>query len=178
MAESVANNSSNYGTSRTGGNRVSVSARSSSFTRCGRAKWEDSIIPFIPYLRRQLALALAHYSDSLVLNRIPLPRQLATSTAMMRRRPPRSTSSRLTVSGTLARWTTAATARTLGAAITLADIAAARGRMVDYTYLHDWGHPTSADDLIYVADPDTADAIAALDPVLNARIYNGGQNLP
>ena len=57
VAESVANNSSNYGTSKTGSNRVGE-CQSSSFTRCGRAKWSDRIIPFIPYLRRQLTLAL------------------------------------------------------------------------------------------------------------------------
>jgi hypothetical protein len=49
--------------------------------------------------------------------------------------------------------------------------------MFDATYFHDWGHPTDASDLIYVADPATADAISALDPVLNARIYNGGRDL-
>lgn len=178
VAESVANNSSNYGTSKTGSNRVSVSAKKFVIHQMWSGEMEeDSIIPFIPYLRRQLALALAHYSDSLVLN----GDTTATATGNINSddEAPAATKHFLAFDGIrhAGLVDNSGNSKALGAAITLADIAAARSRMVDYTYLHDWGHPTSADDLIYVADPDTADAIAALDPVLNARIYNGGQNL-
>jgi hypothetical protein len=34
-------------------------------------------------------------------------------------------------------------------------------------YLQDWGHPTNPTDLIYVADPDTADKAAMLDEVIS-----------
>ncbi len=46
--------------------------------------------------------------------------------------------------------------------------------MIDRTYLMDWGHPTRPEDLVYVADPETADRIAMLDEVLTVDKFGAG----
>jgi hypothetical protein len=178
VSESVANNSANYATSKTGSNRVQVDAKKFVIHQMWSGEMEeDSIIPFVPFLRRQLALALAHYSDSLVLNGDTT--NAATGNINLDDADPADTKHYLAFDGIRHAGLVDNTGNSLNAAgaITLPMLMAARGRMVDRGYLHDWGHPTSAEDLIYVADPATADQIASLDPVLNARIYNGGQNL-
>lgn len=178
VSESTANNSANYATVKTGSNRVSVTAKKFVIHQMWSGEMEeDSIIPFVPFIRRQLALSLAHYSDSLVLNGDTT--NAGTGNINSDDEDPADTKHFLAFDGIRHVGLVDNTANSVDSsgAIDLAKIAKARSRMVDYTYLHDWGHPTSADDLIYVGDPDTADAIAALDPVLNARIYNGGQNL-
>ena len=54
------------------------------------------------------------------------------------------------------------------------------GRMLDATYLHDWGHPTDPNDLIHLVDPYVADNMLLMDEFLtldkfgpNATILNG-----
>jgi hypothetical protein len=178
VGESTANNSSNYATVKTGSNRVQVDAKKFVFHQMWSGEMEeDAIIPFVPFLRRQLAIAVAHYTDSLVLNGDTT--NAGTGNINSDDEDPADTKHFLAFDGLRHVGLVDNTANSLNAAgaITLAMLNAARGRMVDRTYLHDWGHPTSSDDLIYVADPATADAISALDPVLNARIYNGGRDL-
>ena len=46
------------------------------------------------------------------------------------------------------------------------------GLMLDATRIHDWGHPANQDDLVFVADPQTADAAQQLDEVINWKTYN------
>ena len=65
-------------------------------------------------------------------------------------------------------------------ALTIDMLATQRGRMIDNTNLVDWGHPTDPNDLVYVADPATADKVAMFDEVLTvdkygpqATIHNG-----
>lgn len=178
VSESSANNSSNYTTVKTGSNRVSVTA--SKFV--AHQMWsgemeEDSIIPFVPFLRRQLALTLAHYTDSLVLNGDTT--NSGTGNINLDDADPADTKHYLAFDGIrhVGLVDNTANQKDMAGALTLAALAEARGRMISTAYFHDWGHPTDPQDLIYVADPATADAIAALDPVLNARIYNGGQEL-
>lgn len=178
VGESTANNSNNYATVKTGSNRVQVDAKKFVFHQMWSGEMEeDAIIPFVPFLRRQLAIAVAHYTDSVVLNGDTT--NAGTGNINLDDADPADTKHYLAFDGIRHVGLVDNTANSVDSAgaITLAKLNAARGRMVDQTYLHDWGHPTSSEDLIYVADPATADAIAALDPVLNARIYNGGREL-
>jgi hypothetical protein len=178
VSESVANNSSAYATVKTGSQRVTVTAKKFVIHQMWSGEMEeDSIIPFVPFIRRQMALAVAHYSDSLVLNGDTT--NAGTGNINLDDADPADTKHYLAFDGIRHAGLVDNTANSANMAgpLTLAALAAARGRMVDYSYLHDWGHPTNSGDLIYVADPATADQIAALDPVLNARIYNGGRDL-
>lgn len=178
VSESTANNSSNYSTVKTGSNRVSLTASKFVIHQMWSGEMEeDSIIPFVPFLRRQLALSLAYYSDSLVLNGDTT--NAGTGNINLDDADPADTKHYLAFDGIrhAGLVDNTANSKNLAGTITLDALAAARGRMMDETNKHDWGHPNDPSDLIYVCDPGTADAIAALDPVLNARIYNGGTNL-
>jgi len=53
-----------------------------------------------------------------------------------------------------------------GAGITYDALKGQQKRMIDRTYLMDWGHPTNPSDLVYVMDPETADQAAMLDEVI------------
>jgi hypothetical protein len=69
VSENTSATASDYATTKTGSNRVTVTAAKFIIHQMWSGEMEeDSIIPFIPYLRRQTVLSLAHYSDSLVLN--------------------------------------------------------------------------------------------------------------
>jgi HK97 family phage major capsid protein len=180
VQESAANNSANYATQKTGSNRVQVDAKKFVIHQMWSGEMEeDSIIPFIPFLRAQLSKSLAHYSDSLVIN----GDTTATATGNINSDDATPTAGKhyLALDGirhaALVDATSNSTNALIGASLAMEDLLAAKGRLVDYTYLHDWGHPTSADDLVFVADPATADKIAALDAVKQARLYNGGRDL-
>lgn len=178
LPESTTYNASEYATSKTGSNRVQITP-----SKFGvHQKWsaeleEDSIIPLIPHYRRQLTIGLAHQLDSAVLNGDTT--STATGNINSDDEAPAATKHFLAFDGIRHAGLVDNTgnSKSLGAAIDLAALAASRGRMFDKTYLHDWGHPSDPSDLVYVADPSTADAIAALDPVMNSRIYNGGADL-
>lgn len=175
VAESTANNSSNYSTSKTGSNRVQVDAKKFVVHQMWSGEMEeDSIIPFIPYLRRQVQLSLAHYSDSVVLNGDTT--NAATGNINLDDADPADTKHYLAFDGIMhAGLVDAALAadNLAGAAITFNNLVDVRSRMVDTTYLMDWGHPTMANDLLYVAEPTTADRIARLDELINWKIQQG-----
>lgn len=178
VGESTANNSSNYSTVKTGSNRVAVTAMKFVIHQMWSGEMEeDAIIPFVPFLRRQLALSLAHYSDSLVLNGDTT--NAGTGNINLDDADPADTKHYLAFDGIrhVGLVDNTNNSANMAGAITLPALNAARGRMLDTARFHDWGHPTDPMDLVYVADPATADAISALDPVLNARIYNGGRDL-
>ena len=63
--------------------------------------------------------------------------------------------------------------KNLAGAITLAALNAVPGRMLDTTNKVDWGHPTNAEDVVHVADPETADQISVLDEVLSWKEFQG-----
>ncbi len=171
VSESTANNSSNYTTVKTGSNRVSVTASKFVIHQMWSGEMEeDSIIPFVPFLRRQLALSLSHYSDSLVLNGDTT--NAGTGNINLDDADPADTKHYLAFDGIrhVGLVDNTANQKDMSGAIDLAALSAARGRMVDVTRFHDWGHPTNSEDLVYVADPATADAIAALGINLDAPI--------
>jgi hypothetical protein len=167
VAESTASNSSNYTTSKTGSNRVLVSAAKFVIHQMWSGELEeDSILPFIPFLRRQAALSVAHYSDSLVLNGDTT--NAGTGNINLDDADPADTKHYLAFDGIrhVGIVDNTANKSDMAGAITLAALADAKGRMLDTTYLFDWGHPVRPDDLVYVADPQTADDISGLDDVV------------
>jgi len=166
VGESTANNSSNYSTVKTGSQRVSVSAKKFVVHQMWSGEMEeDSIIPFIPFLRRQAQLSLAHYSDSLVLNGDDT--NAGTGNINLDDADPADTKHYLAFDGIRHAGLVDNTGNSLSLAgpITLAALNAQRGRMIDTARFVDWGHPTNPDDLVYISDPETADKIALLDEV-------------
>lgn len=175
VSESTANNSSNYSTTKAGSNRVTTTAKKFVIHQMWSGEMEeDSIIPFIPFLRRQAQRSLAHYSDSLVLNGDTT--NAGTGNINLDDADPADTKHYLAFDGIRHAGLVDNTANSadLAGPVTLAALSASRGRMVDATYLHDWGHPTSPDDLVRVADPDTADAISMLDEVVTVDKFGPG----
>jgi len=173
VPESTANNSSNYATVKTGSNRVSVSAKKFVIHQMWSGEMEeDSIIPFVPFLRRQAALSIAHYSDSLVLNGDDT--NAGTGNINLDDADPADTKHYLAFDGIrhAAIVDNTANAKDAAGVISINLLRDLRGLMIDSTRIVDWGHPTNADDLVFVTDPETADRIQLLDEVLNWKLYN------
>ena len=178
VSESTANNSSNYTTTKTGSNRVTVAAKKFVTHQMWSGEMEeDSIIPFVPYIREQLARSLAFYSDSLVLNGDTT--NAATGNINSDDEDPADTKHFLAFDGIrhAALVDNTGNAFDVAGAVSFDALRELRKRLIDRTYLHDWGHPTNPADLLIVCDPETADAIASLDEVMSARIANGGRML-
>ncbi|UJW32397.1 hypothetical protein L3Q67_01005 [Saccharothrix sp. AJ9571] len=172
VPQSVSNNASNYDTVKTGSQRVQVDAQKFVIHQMWSGEMEeDSIIPFIPFLRRQAALSVAHYSDSLVLNGDTT--NAATGNINLDDADPANTKHYLAFDGIRHAALVDNTANNTDAAgaPTLALLNGQRGKMVDYQRLVDWGHPIDPNDLVHVADPDTADRLAMLDEVLTVDKY-------
>lgn len=168
VRESTTYNAINYTSVKTGSNRVSCWASKFVIHQMWSGELEeDSIIPFVPFLRRQAALALAHYSDSLVLNGDTT--NAATGNINLDDADPSDTEHYLAFDGirhaALVDNTGNAVSQA-GGPVTYAALKGLQKRMGDATYLHDWGHPTNPQDLVYVCDVDTADAISLLDEVI------------
>lgn len=173
VGESVANNASNYATVKTGSNRVSVSASKFVIHQMWSGEIEeDSIIPFVPFLRRQAALGIAHYSDSLVLNGDTT--NAGTGNINLDDADPADTKHYLAFDGIrhAALVDNTNNASDAGGALVIGDFGTLIGLMLDATRIHDWGHPANQDDLVFVADPQTADAAQQLDEVINWKTYN------
>lgn len=181
VSESTASNSSEYTTVKTGSQRVQVDAKKFVIHQMWSGEMEeDSIIPFVPFLRRQAGLSVAHYADSLVLNGDNT--NAATGNINLDDADPADTKHYLAFDGIRHAWLVDNTANGVDAAgaVTLALLNNQRALMIDSTRFVDWGHPTDSDDLVYVSDPFTADKIAALDEYLTvdkygpqATIFNG-----
>ncbi|WP_427422670.1 phage major capsid protein [Lysinibacillus fusiformis] len=181
VAENTASNSAEYTTVETGSQRVQVDAKKFVIHQMWSGEMEeDSIIPFVPFLRRQAALSIAHYSDSLALNGDNT--NAATGNINLDDADPADTKHYLAFDGIrhAALVDNTGNAVDVAGAITLAQLNNLRGLMVDYTRLVDWGHPTDPDDLVYLSDPATADKIAMLDEYLTvdkygpqATVFNG-----
>lgn len=181
VSESTANNSSNYATSKTGSQRVQVDARKFVIHQMWSGEMEeDAIIPFIPFLRRQAQLALAFYSDSCVLNGDTT--NAATGNINLDDADPADTKHYLAFDGIRHAGLVDNTANRLDLAgpISLDALNNQRGRMVDVARYVDWGHPTTKEDLVYVADVTTADKICLIDEVVTvdkfgsqATVLNG-----
>lgn len=183
VSESTANNSSNYGTTKTGSNRVSVSASKLLMHQMWSGEMEeDSLIGFLSFLRDEAMRSWAYHMDSILLNGDTT--NSATGNVNLDDADPPDTSFYLAFDGIRHAGLVDNTANKgdVAGAITLASFKASKGRMLDATYKHDWSHPADADELVYVADPETADAVSFLDEVLTfdkigdrATVLNGQQ---
>ncbi|HET8684785.1 MAG TPA: hypothetical protein VFM54_23370 [Micromonosporaceae bacterium] len=172
VTENTANNSSNYATVKTGSQRVQVDARKFLIHQMWSGEMEeDSIIPFVPFLRRQAAASIAHYSDSLVLNGDTT--NAATGNINLDDGDPTDTKHYLAFDGIRHAALVDNTGNDNDAAggVSLALLHNLRGDMLDLTRFVDWGHPADSNDLVYVSDPETADRIALLDEVLTVDKY-------
>jgi hypothetical protein len=176
VSESTTYNASNYTTSKTGSQRVQVDAKKFVIHQMWSGELEeDSIIPFIPFLRRQQQLSVAYYSDSLVLNGDTT--NAGTGNINLDDADPADTKHYLALDGLRHAGLVDNTgnSKSLGAAISLTALRDAKGRLMDATNKVDWGHPNDPNDLVYVGDPETADRIALLDEVI---MFKQLQNQP
>lgn len=183
VAENTASNSSEYATTKTGSNRVTVDAKKFVMHQMWSGEMEeDSIIPYLPFLRAQAARSLGHHMDSLVLNGDTT--NAATGNINLDDADPADTKHYLAFDGIrhAALVDNTGNSKDVAGAITLNEFRKQKGRMLSTTYKHDWGHPNDASSLVYVADPETADAIAFLDEVITvdkfgpaATVLNGQQ---
>lgn len=163
-----------YATVRTGSQRVPVDAKKFVIHQVWSAEMEeDSIIPFVAYLRQQAALSLGFYTDSLVLNGDTT--NAGTGNINLDDADPADTKYYLAFDGIrhAALVDNTANGTNVAGAVTLNTLRDLRGLMMDTTRFVDWGHPNNAQDLVFVADPETADRIALLDEVLSAKIVEG-----
>lgn len=184
VPESTANNSPAYATSKTGSNRVQVDAKKFVIHQMWSSELEeDSIIPFVRFLERQLQLSVAYYTDSLVLNGDTT--NAATGNINLVDADPADTKHYLAVDGIrhAGLVDNIANSKDMGGAITYAALIAQRGRMIDAANKVDWGHPLNPGDLVRVADPATVDAIGLLTEVItmdkygpNATVVTGEQS--
>lgn len=164
VAESTAYNSSNYSTSKTGSQRVGVTAYKFVIHQMWSGELEeDAILPFVPFLRRQAEKSLAHYGDSLVVNGDTT--NAGTGNINLDDADPADTKHYLALDGLrhVGLVDNTANQKDAGGALTFDMLIKARGRLRDTTNLVDWGHPDDPADLVYAADPDTCDAIALFD---------------
>ena len=173
VSESTAANSSNYTTVKTGSQNVAVSAKKFVIHQMWSGEMEeDSIIPYVPFLRRQAALGIAHYSDSLILNGDTT--NSATGNINLDDADPADTKHYLAFDGIrhAALVDNTGNASDAGGALDIADFGILRALMVDSANLVDWGHPNVTEDLVYVANPGVADQAQALAAVILWKQYN------
>ena len=164
-----------YATSKTGSQRVQVDAKKFVIHQVWSGELEeDSIIPFLPFLRRQAALAIAHYSDSLVLNGDTT--NAATGNINLDDADPADTKHYLAFDGLRHAGLVDNTANSLslGGAPTYAALRNQLTRMIDTARFVDWGHPIRTEDVVYITDPQTAELLARLDEVLTVDKYGPG----
>lgn len=167
VSEATSSTASDYATSNTGSNRVQVDAKKFLIHQIWSTELEeDSIIPFIPFLRRQAALAIAHYSDAAVLNGDTTTD--ATGNINSDDEAPAATKYFLAFNGLrhVGLVDNTANSKDLAGVVSFAALKGQLTRMRDASKLIDWGHPINPADVVYVTDPTTAEAIAQLDEVL------------
>ena len=174
VGESTSYPGTEFPTTKTGSRRVEVNARKFVMHQIWTGEMEeDSILPFVPMLRSQAVVGLSHYSDSLVLNGDVVT--AATGNINSHDAAPSAYKHYLGFDGLRKVGLVDNTANQLdlGGPVTWAALNSATTRMIDYTYLQDWGHPVDASDIIQVVDPATGDQIALLDEVIKWRTAKG-----
>lgn len=181
VSESTSSSSSAYTTSKAGSQRIQVDAKKFVIHMMWSGEMEeDSIVAFIPFLRRQAGKSIAHYSDSLLLNGDTT--NAGTGNINLDDADPADSKHYLAFDATRHAWLVDNTANGQDAAgsVTLTLLNALRAKMIDTTFLVDWGHPTDPDDLVWISDPFTADKIALLDEYVTrdkygdqAGVFNG-----
>ena len=156
QAEATSPTASDYSTVKTGSNRVQVDAKKLMFHQIWSGEMEeDSIIPYIPFLRLELMNGLSHYSDALVLNGDLT--NAATGNINLDDADPADTKYYLAFDGIRHAGIVDNTANSkdIAGAITDAAFRDALARMIDATNLFYWGSPNDPNDLIHVMDFET-----------------------
>jgi len=172
VGESTSSTASDYTTSPVGSNRVQMTPSKFIIHMMYSGEMEeDSIIPYLPYLRRQAGLSMQHYSDSAVLNGDTT--NAGTGNINLDDADPADSKHYLAFDGLRHAWIVDNTNNKIdaGGAVSLDLLRRLPGLMVDDTYLMDWGHPAIASDLVYISDPRTADRIALLDELVTVDKY-------
>jgi hypothetical protein len=158
VSESTANNSANYDTSKTGSNRVQVDAKKFVVHQMWSGEMdEDSIIPFVPFIRLELQNSLGHYSDSVVLNGDAT--NAGTGNINLDDADPADTKHYLAFDGIrhVGIVDNTANSKDIAGAISRTEFLLAQGRMVDTSvgkYFF-WGFPLDPMDLIHAMDFET-----------------------
>lgn len=175
VAENTGATDSDYATDKSGSNRVQVDAKKFVIHQVWSGELEeDSMIPFVQFIRGQAELSLAFHGDSLLINGDTTT--AATGNINSDDAAPGATSHYLAFNGLLKIGLVDNTGNQsdhAGAAITFAALRDALVRMADLTYKTNWGRPRVANDLIVVADIETANAIEQLDEFLNWQTNQG-----
>lgn len=164
LGENTTDNTFLTATARPGTRFVNVAAKKMIWNLLATGELvEDSLIPFIPYMRSQVARALAFYADSVILNGDTTT--AATGNINSDDAAPTSTKFYLAFDGIrkAALVDNTANAVNFAGAPTVALISSLRNKMIDSTYLQDWSNPQNRQDLIFVCDPQTYHTISALD---------------
>ena len=160
-----------YGSIRTGSQRVSAVAKKFVIHQVWSMEMEeDSIIPYVPFLRQQAARGLSFWTDFVILNGDDT--NAATGNINSDDADPADTEPYLAFDGIRHGAiidNTGNVKNLAGAAISLNTLRDLKGLMRDDTRYVDFGHPNNPSDLVFVADLDTADRIALLDEVIEAR---------
>lgn len=174
VGESTTYNASNYSTTKTGSNRVSTSAKKFVIHQMWSGEMgEDSIIPFVPFLRRQVMNSLAYYGDALLLNGDDT--NAGSGNINLYDADPGDTLYYLAFDGIrhapLIDYSTAATDHS-SAAPSWSALYKLRSLMIDRTYFMDWGHPVNPADLVYVVQPEMGDKmVQELDECITVDKY-------
>lgn len=167
VGESTTSSASNYTTSKTASERVQVDAKKFVIHQMFSGEMEeDSIVPYVPFLQAQGARSIALHSDSLVLNGDTT--NAATGNINLDDADPADTKHYLAFDGIrhAALVDNTGNGSDVAGPYTYRGLLEARGLLLDTARDHDWGHPDEAEDLVYVADPESGDRIALLDEVL------------
>ena len=163
VGESTSSTVTDYTTSKTGSQRVSVTAYKFVIHQMWSGEMEeDSIVPFIPFLRAQAQKSIAYYLDSLCLN----GDQTATNGINGADSVLAATVHTTALDGIRHAALVDNTGNKSSAANAVIDLSHFRGaytRMIDATYKHDWGHPNDPNDVVHIVDPYTADAMLDID---------------
>lgn len=167
VSESTANNSANYSTVKTGSQRVQVDAKKFVIHQMWSGELEeDSIIPFVPFLRRQAQMALSHYSDSLVLNGDTT--NAGTGNINLDDADPADTKHYLAFDGIrhVGLVDVTANSKDLAGALTARAFLDALERMHDTTRMVHWGMPARPEDVVHALDSATYITALDLDEVI------------
>jgi HK97 family phage major capsid protein len=172
VAENTSASASNYSTVKTGSNRVQVDAKKFIIHQVWSGEMEeDSLIPFVPFLRGQQVRSLAHYTDSVILNGDTT--NAGTGNINLDDADPADTKHYLALDGIRHAALVDATGQgtSAGATITYDAMVNLRKLGLDTTYFHDWFHPTNPEDAVFLVNPDLADELAKLDEVITVDKY-------
>lgn len=160
-----------YATIRTGSQRVSVTAKKEVIHQVWSTEMdEDSIIPYVPFLRMQAARGLSFWTDFIVLNGDTTT--AGTGNINSDDAAPAATEPYLAFDGIRKAAivdNTANVKNLAGAALNINTLRDLKNLMRDDTRYVDFGHPNNPTDLIFVGDVETADRIALIDEIVDAK---------